>query len=786
MTTQKLSAAPCALALAVAAAASRTTPAKPMEPTPTAPTPVRIAAHPFPVSRVRLLDGPFKVAQQADARYLLKLDPERLLSGFYRHAGLPSKGEPYGGWERMGVAGHSLGHYLSACSFMGVATGDARFKAQVEAIVAGLARCQESRKDGLTAAIPDVDRIFDEVERGDIRSQGFDLNGCWVPWYTLHKQLAGLIDAHTLLGIDEALAVARRLADWAVRITRGLSVEKWQTMLACEHGGMNESLATLYALTGHKPYLDLAQCFHHDAVLGPLERKEPKLAGLHGNTQIPKVIGLARLYELTGEGRYRVASRFFWDQVVHDHTYVIGGHGMGEYFGPPRQLSDRLSSSTCETCNTYNMLKLTAHLFSWEPGVELADFAERAMLNHILASQNHATGMMCYFVPLQPGARKQFGDEENTFTCCHGTGMENHARYGESIFYHSGETLYVNQFIASTLDWKEQNASVRLETSYPAEGKVRVVVETESPKRLVLRLRCPGWSKGEIRAAVAGRPWPQAGKPGTYLEIDRTWSNGDAVEMAIPMALRTEAMPDNPSRLAVLYGPSVLAGVWDQAAEASTYPPVLVSPEKDPKAWLAPSGGLSSEWRSQGVVQPSDLLWRPFHTIQGERYSVYWDLLTPEQWNVRQAEIRREEAERRELESRTVDVFAPGEMQPERDHNLQSEKSSAGDFNNRKWRHAYDGGWFSFEMKVDPKAANILRLTYWGGDRGRVFDVLIDGEKLMEQRLENNAPARFFDVEVELPSRLVAGKTKIVVKLQARPGNHAGGLFGARTLRKKG
>jgi DUF1680 family protein len=755
-----------------------------------APEGVRREAREFDPADVRLLDGPFKKAMALDAEYLLRLDADRLLSWFRKEAGLKPKAEVYGGWEAQGVAGHSLGHYLTACALMYAATGDARFRDRVNYVVGELELCQKANGDGYVAAIPGGKKIFREVAAGDIRSQGFDLNGGWVPWYTMHKVFAGLLDAHRHGANEKALAVVTRLADWADRTTAGLTEEQFQRMLVAEHGGMNESLAELFARTGDEKYLRLARRFRHRAVLDPLARQEDRLQGLHANTQIPKVIGLARLHELTGEAADRTAAEFFWGRVVRHHSYVIGGNSEGEHFGPPDKLDARLGENTCETCNTYNMLKLTRHLFTWRPAVEYADYYERALYNHILASQNPADGMFCYFVPLKPGARKTYSTPFDSFWCCVGTGMENHAKYGEAIYFRGEDALWVNLFIPSELRWREKGLTLRQETRYPDEETVRLTFDAERPTALALRLRHPGWATGGMSVSVNGRPQQVGGKPGGYVEIRRAWEAGDRVELKIPMSLRLEALPDNPNRAAVLYGPSVLAGELgpeDEAGVAGLVSvPVMVTEDRPLAEWVKPVEGRPSTFRTKGAGRPRDVTLYPFHRMHGRRYSVYWDLFTPQQWVLREAEYKAELERARRLEAMTVDFAQPGEMQPERDHNMRGERTEAGEHQGRKWRHARDGGWVSFEMKVLPGEPVSVVCTYWGGEAGpRTFDILADGVRVATQSLQNDRPGQFFDVAYPLPEELTRGKEKITIRFQARPGNTAGGLYGLRVVRGK-
>jgi DUF1680 family protein len=747
---------------------------------------VPLKAQPFDLQDVRLLDGPFKHAMEMDGKYLLELEPDRLLHRFRLTAGLPPKGPIYGGWEAQGISGHTLGHYLSACSMLYAASGDARYRQRVDYIVGELALCQSKRADGYVGGIPDADRIFKEVSEGNIRSQGFDLNGGWVPWYTLHKLFAGLIDAYFYCDSAKAKAVATRLADWAIRITSKLTDAQWQKMLACEHGGMNEAMANLYAITGETKYLDLARKFHHKAVLDPLERGVPHLAGLHGNTQIPKVIGAAREYELTGAARYHAIATVFWNAVVKHHTYAMGGHGSGEYFGPPDKLSDRLTPTTAETCNTYNMLKLTRHLFSWDPRVEYMDFYERALYNHILASQDPETGMMCYYVSLQPGNSKTYSTPFDSFWCCVGTGMENHVKYGDTIYFHDADSLYLNLFIPSELHWKEKGLTVRQETRFPQEDTTRLTFDCAKPVALTLRLRCPSWCAGPVTVKVNGRAWKLAARPGEYAAVHRSWKRGDRVEIHLPMRLHEEPMPDNANRVALLDGPIVLAGDLGPQAQPSPRVPVFVTEGKPLESWLEPNTGKPLSFETHEVGRPADVALIPFYRTGHERYSVYWDLFTEDAWKQREAEYRAEEARQRELAARTVDYLAIGEMQPERDHHVQGERTGAGDFGGRKWRHALGGGWFSFEMAVPRDQPADLVLTYWGSDSGgREFDILVDGVKVATQVLNNNQPGQFFDVIHPLPDELTRGKEKVTVRLQGHPERTAGGLFGARTVRRK-
>lgn len=744
------------------------------------PAPPRIV--PFDLRDVRLLDSPFQHAMEKDRAYLLTLKPGRLLARCRQEAGLVPGDSSYGGWEKEGLSSHFVGHYLSACALEYRATGDSVFLHRVNEIVDGLAECQAANGDGYVGGMPGGKRVFADVARGDIRSKGFDLNGLWSPWYTLHKIMAGLRDAYRLCGNGKALTVLTGMATWAVGVTQGLDDTQFQRMLRCEYGGMNEVLADVYALTGDGRYLSLAERFTRDSVLIPLARREDRLQGLHGNTIIPKLIGAARLFELTGDERMRDMSRYFWETVTRNHTYVAGGHGENEYFGPPRMLSDRLSESTMETCNTYNMLKLTRFLFGQRPDADYADYYERALYNHILASQNPDDGMVCYFVPLGSGTYKTYSTPEDDCTCCLGTGMESHVQYGGAIYFHDRDSLFVNLFIASELSWPGKGMHVRQRTRFPDEPATSLEFDCAAPVRVSVNVRHPFWAEGGVRVLVNGERVRTASRPGSYFTIDRVWKTGDRVQITLPMSLRLESMPDNVHRAAILYGPILLAadlGTLDTTPSL----PVLVNNSRPVADWVKQQGD-SLLFKTSSVGRPADLALIPFFRMHHRRHAVYFDLSTDSEWEARQKEVLAEEARTRDLEARTIDVMRIGEMQPERDHALQGEKTSVGEYRGRKWRQAVDNGWFSFTQKVDSSAPVDLVVTYWGSESGRKeFDVCIDGERIATQLLERIRPGEFADVAYTVPDALTQGKECVTVSFVAHRGTTAGRVFGCRMVR---
>jgi DUF1680 family protein len=750
---------------------------------------IAFRALPFDLRDVKLLDGPFKHALELDQAVLLRYEPDRLLSKFFSEAGLKPKAQPYGGWEADTIAGHSLGHYLSACSLMYRATGDARLLDRVNYIVGELKTCQDADADGYVGAIPNGKRIMmDEVAKGNIRSKGFDLNGLWVPFYVHHKILAGLRDAYRLCGNKTALGIALKLAGWIEGVVKNLTPDQVQTMLACEHGGINEVLADLYADTGDELWLRLSRTFYQKAILDPLAAGIDILPGKHGNTNIPKLIGLARLYELTGNEPDRRAAEFFWDRVVHHHSYVTGGHGENEYFGEPDKLRNRLSEGTTETCNVYNMLKLSEHLFEWDAAAGVADFYERALLNHILASQNPEDGRVVYNLSLEMGGYKAFQDPD-WFTCCIGTGMENHAKYGAAIFYHNDQELFVNQFIAAELTWAAKGLVVVQKTGFPEEQGLTLEFNCERPLVLTLNLRYPAWAEKGMTVRVNGEPFRVEPPAGRFVALRRTWRSGDRVEVQFPFTLRLESMPDDPNRAAVMYGPLVLAGDLgpenDPAARDAMYVPVFLTADRSPADWTEPVPGAPNAFQTRGVGRPRDVVLEPFYAIHDRRYSVYWDFFSEEGWRARQDEYRAEAERRKALEAATIDFVQPGEMQPERDHEFQGEQTNPTRLKERPGRESREG-WFAYRIKVNPDLPCALVVDYWGGFPGRkTFDILVDGRTIATENISNKKDGSFIDVRYELPRELTMGKSSVVVRFQAQPGNMAGPVFGIRTVRSE-
>ena len=619
-----------------------------------------IRARPIPLDKVRVLGGPLKQAQDLTARYLLSLNPDSMMAYYRIRAGLPQKAAPYGGWDgpKKNLTGHIAGHHLSAVSLMYLATGDARFKERANYLVSEMKVVQDKNGDGYLSALEGGREAWAAVSKGDIRSAAFDLNGLWSPWYVLHKTFAGLRDAYRHTGNRTALDVEIKFAAWAEGVLAPLSDEQVQKMLNTEHGGMNEILADLYADTGNKRWLDLSYRFEHHAFTDALKRHEDNLSGKHGNCQIPKLIGSASRYRYTGDTADIIAASFFWDRVAQHHSYATGGHGLAEYFGPPDQLSARVDGRTCETCNVYNMIKLSRQLFALRPDPLYADFHERALFNHILASIDSNDGRVSYMVPVGRGVQQEYQDPLQDFTCCVGTGMESHALHGYGVYYESADTLWVNLFVPSQAQFTTAGAKLTMETGFPDGDTARIVVSLPSPKEFTLAVRRPVWAGDAFTIKVNGDAMPQptlasmrvggaggrGGAPGnegeaqhsSYVLLKRTWKSGDVVEIGIPKTVRLEPTPDNKQVAAIMWGPLVLAGDLGPRREGrAPAPPVpsLAVGTRPIGEWVLP-GGRPGDFTATKVAKlanstdaPGDVSLTPFYRTHRRRYSVYFDLV---------------------------------------------------------------------------------------------------------------------------------------------------------------
>jgi DUF1680 family protein len=734
---------------------------------------------PFAYGQVALLPGPLKDSFETNVRYLRALSPDRYLWTFRQTAGLPTPGQPYGGWEAPDceLRGHSIGHYLSACARGIAQTGDAELKKNADYAVAELAKCQAKHGKGYLSAFPE--EFFDRLER---------FERVWAPYYTMHKIMLGLWEMYADTGNPQALEVLKGMADYFKARCDKLDDAQMQKVLKNEFGGMHEVLLNLYASTGEAKYLDLAQRFVKRSFIGPLAEGRDILPGLHANTHIPQIAGQARAYELTGAAESRKVVEFFWDTLVGAHTYATGGSNVNEHWGAPNKLAGTLSATNQEFCTSYNFEKICRYLLLWSGDARYADLLERNFFNGILVSQHPQTGMLIYFLPFRAGCHKEYGSPFDTFTCCYGTGIQEYASLAQDIYFHSDDALYVNLYANSAVTWKSPRGAVRVtqETDYPAADTTKIKIAVSQPTEFKLALRVPWWAAKGMRVEINGAPWPDSSQatPATWLALARPWNDGDTVDLSLPMSLHIQPINDDPTLGAVMYGPLVLAGLVDSAARQPDFPtPILTGDMKQPQEWIKPVSGKPLTFRTVG--QPLDLTFVPIHKVVDESYGLYWRFV--QTGSPAAAEFSEALAKFRGRQRRIIDSVVIGDAESEQAHDLQGTNTQSGPFPVGTWRHALDGGFFSYRLKVDPQQDSVVAVTYWGSDTGaRTFDLLIDGQRLATQTLNNNAPDRLFVVEYPISHELTADKTTVVIRFQpAGKGQIAGGIFGLAVLKKE-
>lgn len=761
------------------------------------------AAESFPLQRVRLLDGPFKHAQEVNLEHLLQYDVDRLLAPYRKEAGLKPKAESYPNW--IGLDGHIGGHYLSAMAIYTATIGHQECKRRMDYMVDELAKCQQANGKGYVGGVPNGREIWRQVAGGDPKAT----QKGWVPWYNLHKTFAGLRDAWLYGNNAAAKTVLIGLADWCDALLADYSPEQMETMMDQEYGGMNEVLADISEITGDPKYLDLARRFSHRQLLEPMSQKRDTLDNRHANTQVPKAVGFARIAELGGDQKYAEAAAFFWETVVHNRTLAFGGNSRREHFPSAEACAEFVEEREGpESCNTYNMLKLTETLHRMNPQAGYADYYERALYNHSLSTQHPEHGGYVYFTPVRPRHYRVYSAPNQGMWCCVGTGMENHGQYGRFIYSHADDTLLVNLFIASELDWQEKGIRLRQETRFPNEPETVLTVLTDKPVRFTLKVRHPAWVReGELTFQLKDRTWISHSRPSSYAEIDRLWQDGDQLKVRLPMRTMIERMPHVPDYVAMLHGPIVLAARtgtedlqgliaddqrWAHIAHGKLLPldeaPMLVGEASSLAEKVTPvdaSGNL--RFRADELIMPESfksLVLEPFYQIHDARYIMYWRLVRPAEYVRIQRELKAREEMQLLLDRQTVDRVIPGEQQPEADHNFRGENSESGVYRDRHFRHVRAPGWFSYDLKIIPDVPLDLYVLYWGRESGnRTFDIQVDGEKLATENLVGKWNKEQFEaVRYPLPADRLTGKQKITVTFKAHPGNYAGGIFDLRIL----
>ena len=761
----------------------------------------------FPLQSVRLLASPFKQAQDRNIDYVMSMDPDRLLAPYLLEAGLEPRATNYGNWEGSGLNGHIGGHYLTALSLASAATGRQDVLDRLNYMLDELQRAQEKNSNGYLGGIPGGKELWRQVSAGDIRADLFSLNGYWVPWYNVHKLIAGLRDAWLYTGSQQARTMMIRWADWAGALLSGLSDEQIQTMLITEHGGMNEVFADLAVITGEARYLELDERFSDRSILAPLLQDQDRLDGLHANTQIPKVIGFERIAQAGGDPQWAEAARFFWETVVNERSVAIGGNSVREHFHDSNDFQPMISDvEGPETCNTYNMLKLTRLLYADNPEPGYVNYYERALYNHILSSQDPATGGLVYFTPMRPQHYRVYSQAQDAMWCCVGSGIENHMKYGEFIYAHDGDDVYVNLYIPSTLRWPARKVAIRQENRFPDESFTRLVFEADTG--ITLKLRYPAWASSEPPVLMINDEQVNVqARPGSYISLQRRWKKGDTVTLELPMQTHLEQLPDGSDYYAILYGPIVLSArtspfqdeLLDYYADDSRMghiasgpvcplerAPVLVAATTDFLDRIDRVDDSELRFRASGVIQPEayqDLELIPFFRVHQSRYMLYWPYSTPENLQTRLEASARDEEARLELEKLTVDAVAPGEQQPESDHAFTASGSEAGVNHGRHWRHAT--GWFGYQLYDPAGEGRYLRIDYYGADSGRSFTIELNGVMLAEVTLTGERGPVFFSVDYPLTEETLrlAGNGKHTLRFVAAEGSIAGGIYGVRLLR---
>lgn len=686
---------------------------------------------------------------------------------------------------------------------------------------------QDKQGDGFLCALQGGRACFNALAKGEIRAAAFDLNGQWSPWYTLHKTFAGLRDAYRYTGNRTALNVEAKFAGWTAHTLSGLDNEQIQHMLDTEFGGMNEVLVDLYADTGDTRWLELSYDFEQHAFIQPLSRHEDVLGDKHANTQFPKLIGSAERYSYTRQPTDLLAAAYFWDQVTRHHSFATGGDGTDEYFGPPDHMGERVHGRTAESCNVYNMLKMSRQMFSITPDVHYADFHERALFNHAMASINPDNSRMCYMVPVGPGVTHEYQDMFDSFTCCVGTGMENHALAGDGMYYESGDKLWVNIYAPSTAQWHEAGVGLTMDTDFPIGETAKLTLQLRKPKEFTLAMRRPYWADGftikvngtdvdapksaqDTTAARGGAPHhPMYSSPvpvSTYAEVKRMWHDGDVIEVTLPKTLRLEPTPDVPTRASILWGPLVLAGDLGPVPphhyvvgedEVLVHPevivPVLVAADMPLANWIKPVVGAAGHFRTEGVGHEPDAQGNahevelvPFYQVHDRTYSTYWDIVTPEQWAARKATYAVDAAHERKIEAATVALIRSSmDASSEQKFNYQAGKDIIAAYVVGRVGRA-GRSWFSYNVPVESGHPMVLMVTYYSADRRTApasFEILVDGQPIAEQAVARTDPGHFYDVSYILPGATVDGKQKVTVRLQAKEHNQIAAVFAVRMLR---
>ena len=765
----------------------------------------------FPLGDITLLDGPLKHARDLNVQVLLKYDCDRMLAPYRKEAGLQPRKPSYPNWD--GLDGHVGGHYLSALS-INAATGNEECRKRMEYMISELQLVLDANNQRPEAwchnyigGVPNSAKMWTAFSKGDFGPYF----GTWAPFYNIHKMYAGLRDAWLYCGNEQAKNLFLKFCDWAVDITRDLNDEQMEKMLGNEHGGMNEVLADAYAITGEQKYLDCARRFSHRMLLVPLENGKDCLDNMHANTQIPKVIGYQRIAELAHDVQYHNASEYFWEIVTRQRSLALGGNSRREHFPTKENCIDYINDiDGPESCNTYNMLKLTEDLNRVKPNGMYGDFYETAMFNHILSAQHPQHGGYVYFTPARPRHYRNYSAPNEAMWCCVGTGMEDHGKYGQFVWTHDkgvkaeNDALYVNLFVASELNWKDRKMVIRQQTAFPyAESSVVEVAKGKGT--FILKVRKPSWCENFTVKGVGfdADSYEENG----FVCMKRKWKKGDQVKISMPMHAYIKPMINVPQYVAIMYGPILLGmktGTEDMRgliADDSRFgqyaggkklaldeAPILLPKHLDDIAKdLKPVPGKPLHFKLATRMENAiDGELQPFFEIHDSRYMMYWLALGENDYKAYMQKLADEEKARQALEARTVDKVNPGEQQPETDHNMEADVTERGNTEGVFFRDARDGHFFSYLMQTKGETNLSLQLKFWGQDEWRTseFDIYVNDKLLCSVNNSHRwRTTQFKTVDYAIPSEFVKGKKEIRVKFVAQKGKQVGQIYGVRLVK---
>ena len=765
----------------------------------------------FPLGDITLLDGPLKHARDLNVQVLLKYDCDRMLAPYRKEAGLQPRKPSYPNWD--GLDGHVGGHYLSALA-INAATGNEECRKRMEYMISELQLVLDANNQRPEAwchnyigGVPNSAKMWTAFSKGDFGSYF----GTWAPFYNIHKMYAGLRDAWLYCGNEQAKNLFLKFCDWAVDITRDLNDGQMEKMLGNEHGGMNEVLADAYAITGEQKYLDCARRFSHRMLLVPLENGKDCLDNMHANTQIPKVIGYQRIAELAHDVQYHNASEYFWEIVTRQRSLAFGGNSRREHFPTKENCIDYINDiDGPESCNTYNMLKLTENLNRVKPDGMYGDFYETAMFNHILSAQHPQHGGYVYFTSARPRHYRNYSAPNKAMWCCVGTGMENHGKYGQFVWTHDkgvkaeDDALYVNLFVASELNWKNRKMVIRQQTAFPY-AETSVVEVAKGKGTFILKVRKPSWCENFTVKGVGfdADSYEENG----FVCMKRKWKKGDQVKISMPMHAYIKPMINVPQYVAIMYGPILLGmktGTEDMRsliADDSRFgqyaggkklaldeAPILLPKHLDDIAKnLKPVPGKPLHFKLATHMENTiDGELQPFFEIHDSRYMMYWLALGENDYKAYMQKLADEEKARQALEARTVDKVNPGEQQPETDHRMETDDSNKGNTEGIFFRDAKDGHYFSYLMQTKGETNLSLQLKFWGQDEWRTseFDIYVNDKLLCSVNNSHRwRTTQFKTVDYAIPSEFVKGKKEIRVKFVAHKGKQVGQIYGVRLVK---